>query len=1097
MQSQKRVLSSVVLIAVALVMVIGLTAFMTGQEAPGQQPTGWVDDWTHHRLVFSNPGTEQDAINNRTYDRWYTITHDPRYQLQQLKRSHPQQAVAPALSATPADFASRLATAMASKPEPILPPTPIPMPKRNPIKKDWSTTLGAASATQTGTFTASSGTGTVTVNGTPNLTASPGTAASQSTTISTNGAGDGSTITITNPLVGSPLVLTASTPVAEIDEIAFGSTPSSNSYVTITGVNYEFKTSNWSGTVTSGYCFIRTSITTSTMVSELDSAVTSGSANGGTSSTSTWQCGTSATQSATTGVSVSSTTSSAVYVQANTPGATGFTAPSNNGTTHLTITHNSTTGTNGSSVSPFFQWWSGAGPAPAATLATNIYNAIGSANAVGVGATNPSSGQVVITATLTGLAGRSINVATSISSGLTGGGFNGNLSGGTSGTTSGTTFSTSTDDYTSQANNLANEAAALASAINTNVSAVTATATGATVEVIDKTAGSGGNSITLSQALSTGFSWAGGNLAGGGASAVQPNAYPAKYGASLTTASCNNDFVVYPTGAVGTAGEASIVAYNNMYTTGCTGTVPSVYWAYNTGGTVTTSPILSYWDNAAQVAFIQSNGKTASLVLIKWAAETGELVTSPLTLTNSSSGTAYRSCSPTAAAPCMYTMAFANSANDTYSSPFYDYADDILWVGDDSGNLHRFTGVFGGSPAESGSPWPVTLTSGTKVSSPVYDLNFGYVEVGDFGGFFYFVTASSGAVQKDGSYGDVIADAPVVDGSRGETMAFVTTGGTSFGNGNNSVVEFDTEYGVPTADSGFVSVGTGGAGYYLYAGSYDNVYYETTTRNVTGEGGNLYVLGNTGATSGATLYQVTMTGNAYNSQSWISGVNAVVTGLTPSGAYPWPSPLTEFCNNGTSACALNPQRTVTGTLKTSSAEVALTGGYTFTSADVGSVITAPAGIPAGDTIATVLSSTTANLTTAPTANEGSQTLTISGQNSTTAGTDYVFFSLNRAGVGGCTNTAGHGCVLAYNVSNPSSVSISNSGLPVTTPGTNGCWATGGLIIDNSDTTKTGAQQIYFVGLNGAAAGGPTGATSSNCTAGSATLNATQAQQSNP
>jgi hypothetical protein len=79
MQPQKRALSSVVLFAVAFVMVIGLTAFMTGQEAPGQQPTGWVDDWTHHRLVFSNPGTEQDAINNRTYDHWYTVTHDPRY----------------------------------------------------------------------------------------------------------------------------------------------------------------------------------------------------------------------------------------------------------------------------------------------------------------------------------------------------------------------------------------------------------------------------------------------------------------------------------------------------------------------------------------------------------------------------------------------------------------------------------------------------------------------------------------------------------------------------------------------------------------------------------------------------------------------------------------------------------------------------------------------------------------------------------------------------------------------------------------------------------------------------------------------------------
>jgi hypothetical protein len=147
----------------------------------------------------------------------------------------------------------------------------------------------------------------------------------------------------------------------------------------------------------------------------------------------------------------------------------------------------------------------------------------------------------------------------------------------------------------------------------------------------------------------------------------------------------------------------------------------------------------------------------------------------------------------------------------------------------------------------------------------------------------------------------------------------------------------------------------------------------------------------------------------------------VVTGLTPSGAHPWPSPVTEFCNG---ACASN------GTI-------------------------------------------------------------------TTSGTDYVFFSLNRASVGSCTNTAGNGCILSYNVNNPASVAISGTGLKVTTPGTNGCWATGGLVIDNS-STLTGASQIYFVNLDGNAAGTPSAQTSSGCTAGSTgVMNATQASQANP
>jgi hypothetical protein len=56
------------------------------------------------------------------------------------------------------------------------------------------------------------------------------------------------------------------------------------------------------------------------------------------------------------------------------------------------------------------------------------------------------------------------------------------------------------------------------------------------------------------------------------------------------------------------------------------------------------------------------------------------------------------------------------------------------------------------------------------------------------------------------------------------------------------------------------------------------------------------------------------------------------------------------------------------------------------------------------------------------------------------------------------------------------------------------------MIDNSGTT-TGASQIYFLNLNGIAAGGPVAGTktSSNCTSGTATnvINAVQASQAAP
>ena len=87
-------------------------------------------------------------------------------------------------------------------------------------------------------------------------------------------------------------------------------------------------------------------------------------------------------------------------------------------------------------------------------------------------------------------------------------------------------------------------------------------------------------------------------------------------------------------------------------------------------------------------------------------------------------------------------------------------------------------------------------------------------------------------------------------------------------------------------------------------------------------------------------------------------------------------------------------------------------------------------------------------------------------------------------------------VLSYDVCNPAAVTQAGTGLNVAAPGTNGCWATSGMIVDNSSAAQ-GASEIYFVNLNGSTAGGPNGATSNNCTAASAAsgMNAVQSTQS--
>ncbi len=344
--------------------------------------------------------------------------------------------------------------------------------------------------------------------------------------------------------------------------------------------------------------------------------------------------------------------------------------------------------------------------------------------------------------------------------------------------------------------------------------------------------------------------------------------FPATYSTGGTNC---NDFAVFNTGLTASSSQASIVAYRNLYTN-CTGG-PTVYWAYNTGGTITNAVVLSV--DGTQVGFVQNNSSgVATLVLLKWAASGGS-VTAPTTPT-SVSASSYRGCT----APCMTTpITLSGSPTDTYSFPFYDYgtagADDTIYVGDDGGALHKFTGVFLGTPAEAGSPWPVTVfptTAGeSALGSPVYDVVSGKVFVGDYllnsssncepsanttagtCGYLYSVSASGSTVTKSHEldYNVGLLDSPIVDPSYEEVYAFVGDDGT-----------FNCTGSVPCAavfqfPVSFASGATGteakvGPGYeFMMSGTFDNAYFTSGT-------GHMYVVGNTGPANN-TLYQIPIT----------------------------------------------------------------------------------------------------------------------------------------------------------------------------------------------------------------------------------------------
>ena len=1020
----------VVSIAFSMIVAFGIPTF--GQEAPLQndaaapkpapamnevlrhnienwalQGRGVPQDWSHHHLVFSNPGTEEDAIANGTHDHWLKIVNDPRYTIQQLKR---RAAQAPAAMDIATIETTAQAAASAERVAAPQDPTPAAKSKKkSKLKKDWSEPLGSGTAATltavVGTLSSStiSGSSTLTVDGVT-FDASPPTAAAGTVQVNCT------TQTCTNGTNSYTLTI-GTTTYSIVSSLPGGSSPanavldggSGGGGHLITTTNLRAAMLNNSAQCSSGPpCFKNVSaanatVTPGSAANPLTLTATTAGTGGNSIVLSDTGCTNGCSGEGLSQVSLD-TTNTHSNVNSTTFGATG--TAGSDGTT------------SGTSTPPTFAYWSVSTYLSSASVATNIATAVNANTTVSAVITaianTPASGDVTFTANSAGTGGNSYSVA------------------------------------------------------ETNFSAFTGT----------------------------------GSLSGGTIATVQPNMYPAKFSFSSTIASCSGDFVVYPTGVPGAAGAANIVAYSNLYS-GCGGTVPSVnYWAYNTGGMVTTSPIIA--EGGAQVAFIQSNGTTATLVLLKWApsptpptgvtgtftsgsttvnitagtvtaadvgmqisgtgipandtiasvsgttvtlatattaAETNEALTiAPETVTTPGVPTAvtnanYRSCT----APCMTTVAFDLGNDDTFSAPFYDFeSDDAIYVGDDNGYLHQFTGVFFLTPAESTtSPWPVQVnaTPGTKVSSPVYDDTSGYVFVGDSTAVLHAVgTGNAGTTNgnKHGtshSLGDTIIDGTLVDPTAGTVYAFVTTNSAGF----NAVYQFSTGFtGNGTSHGNGAATGTetgtGGAGNYFYSGTFDNVYYESSSG--TSPSGNLYVIGGT-ATASATLYQIPITNNAMAATA-----NSAVTTLS-GHQFPWPSPLTEFCNAGAGACALN-----------------------------------------------------------------------AGGTATTTGTDYLFFSVYHSGKGGCTNFGGNGCILSYNISNPAAVVISGTlaGLNVTAEANPGCWATSGIEIDNSSTT-TGASQIYFVNLNGNGAGGPTSGTytSGNCGGNSVanTIQAVQASQASP
>jgi hypothetical protein len=373
---------------------------------------------------------------------------------------------------------------------------------------------------------------------------------------------------------------------------------------------------------------------------------------------------------------------------------------------------------------------------------------------------------------------------------------------------------------------------------------------------------------------------------------------------------------VYNTGLAGSSSQASIIAFNELYSS-CTGG-PATFWAFNTGGTIVNSVVFSL--DGTQVAFVQTDNTTgyADLVLLKWQASTGTL-SAPVAPT-SVAAASYNTCT----APCMTIFTLNGNPTDTYSSPFAAYGSSgspsTIYVGDDSGKLHEFTNVFAtgaNTPSEvTTSPWPVRLNTSTDAAlgSPVYDATSGNVFVGDYlanissscqpgiasasgqCGYLYSINTSGTVVQSGQlDYNLGIYDSPIVDSTTEEVYAFVgADNSTNCSSGPCAgVFQFPVSFSAGAAGTEAAV----GAGYeFLMSGAFDNQYFTSTSP--PSPNGHLYVVGGTGPQNN-TLYAITFTNGSMSTSATAGPV--VATNYTNS-YYAAGLQVSEFCNNGSSPC---------------------------------------------------------------------------------------------------------------------------------------------------------------------------------------------------
>jgi hypothetical protein len=356
---------------------------------------------------------------------------------------------------------------------------------------------------------------------------------------------------------------------------------------------------------------------------------------------------------------------------------------------------------------------------------------------------------------------------------------------------------------------------------------------------------------------------------------LAPGMSPAKY--TFDTAappSCTSDYVVFALNTGGSATQANVIAFNQLYSGPgglCGSGNPSVLFAYNVGsGRIATSPVISL--DGTKIAFVETGAGQSIFHVLTWASGPGN-------------GTAANAPAQPGIgnAASMVSINYTSSI-DNRSSPWVDYKNDVAYIGANNGRVYKITGVFTGTPTLVNTPpWPVNIGGGNNISGPVLDQVTGRIFVGEGTGrlrSFDSVTGGNFNTLVVGAGGTAagIVDAPIVDSGNGVVYAVSGNDGISA-----VVVQADTSTLQEITRARIGVGGTTGSNIPFYDGALDDNYFNNIAT------GTLTVCG-TGPTNTAPwLYTFNFTGTTLNP------VPVSQTQLLPA-INARCSPITEFFN---------------------------------------------------------------------------------------------------------------------------------------------------------------------------------------------------------